>query len=282
MRIDRLAMRKFKHVLFFVSVACVFTSCTSYLRDAKFYYTQAQESSRIYKTEMAIGAYKKSLEEAKKEVAKSPSSQAFMLKGLAELHLNRWDDAEQSFLAAFSHGFDKGEEWAEWVSLFGLATAMQELGLAQSAFQIYAHLVEKSKLKPVTIFAAQKYTDLALQRALHEEGDQRKRLLSGLFREAEKLTDRDLSCGFYHYLQAQILGHLGDYRRSFEECVMARELGLPTQEIFRDNDLQIVFCFQRLKQEFSPEDWEDFKRLYLRWIQRWNWPGPDTPDWKKR
>ena len=275
-------MRKNKRWFFLVSLAFVLSSCTSHLKEAKFFYVQAQEFSRSYQTEIAIGSYKKSLEEAGKEVAKSPSSQAFMLKGLAELHLKLWEDAEQSFLAAFSYGFDKGQEWAEWVSLFGLATAMQEMGLAQSAFQIYAHIVDRSKLKPVTIFAAQKYTDMALQRALREEGNQKERLLSGLFREVEKLTNRDLSCGFYHYLQAQILNHMSDYRRCFEECVMARELGLPTQEIFRDNDLQVVFCYQRLKKELSSEDWEEFQMLYMQWIQRWRWPDPEIPDWKKR
>jgi hypothetical protein len=275
-------MRKNTLLLFWISMACVLSSCTTHLKDAKFYYVQAQESSRSYKTDTAIGSYKKSLEEAEKEVAKRPSSQAFMLKGLAELHLNLWEEAEQSFVAAFSHGFDKGQEWAEWVSLFGLASAMQEMGLAQSAFQIYAHLVNRSKLKPVTIFAAQKYTDMALQRALREEGNQRERLLSSLFKEAEKLANSDLSCGFYHYLQAQILSHMSDYKRSFEECVMARELGLPTEEIFRDNDLQIVFCYQRLKQELSSEDWDEFQMLYLQWIKRWNWNGSEDPDWKKR
>jgi len=275
-------MRKNILLLFILLLACVLSSCTSHLKNAKSYYVQAQESSRSYKTEIAIGSYKKSLQEAEKEVAKNPSSQAFMLKGLAELHLNLWEDAERSFLTAFSYGSDKGQEWAEWVSLFGLASAMQEMGLAQSAFQIYSHLVGKSKLKPVTIFAAQKYTDMALQRALREEGNQKERFLSGLYKEVEKLTNRDLSCGFYHYLQAQILSHMSDYRRCFEECVMARELGLPTQEIFRDNDLQIVFCYQRLKEELSSEDWEEFQPLYLLWVKRWNWPDPEAPDWKKR
>ncbi|MBW1947726.1 MAG: hypothetical protein JRI33_07300 [Deltaproteobacteria bacterium] len=275
-------MRKNILLLILLLLVCVFSSCTSHLREAKFYYAQARESSRSYKTEIAIGSYKKSLQEAEKEVAKNPSSQAFMLKGLAELHLNLWEEAEQSFVAAFSYGFDKGQEWAEWVSLFGLASAMQEMGLAQSAFQIYVHLVDKSKLKPVTIFAAQKYVDMALKRALREEGKQKERLLSGLYKEVEKLTNRDLSCGFYHYLQAQILSHMSDYRKCFEECVMARELGLPTQEIFRDNDLQIVFCYRRLKEELSSEDWEEFQPLYLQWNKRWNWPNLETPDWKKR
>jgi hypothetical protein len=222
------------------------------------------------------------LEESIKEVEKNPSSQAFMLKGLAELHLNLWEDSEQSFLAAFSYGFEKGQEWAEWVSLFGLAAAMQELGLSQSAYQIYDHLVDKARLKPVTIFAAQKYVDIALRRALREEESQRERLLTGLFREVEKLTNRDLSCGFFHYLQAQILSHLQDYSRSFEECVMARELGLPTLEIFRDNDLQVVFCYRQLKKDLNSRDWDKFQKLYMQWIHRWNWSDPETPDWKKR
>jgi len=275
-------MRKNRMLLSLILTACVFSSCTSHLKDAKFYYVQAQEYSRSYRTETAIGAYKKSLDEAKKEIAKNPSSQAFMLKGLSELHLNQWGDAEQSFLAAFSYGFDKGQEWAEWVSLFGLASALQEMGLAQSAFQIYAHLVNRSRLKPVTIFAAQKFTDMALQRALREEGKQRERLLSELFREVEKMTNRDLSCGFYHYLQSQVLSHMSDDRRSFEEAAIARELGLPNQEISRDNDLQIVFCSQRLKETLTPGDWEEFHNLLMQWIKRWNWPDPETPDWKKK
>jgi tetratricopeptide (TPR) repeat protein len=275
-------MRKNWIFILLLSSVWLFSSCTSHLENAKFYYVQAQEFSRAYRTETAIGSYKKTLEESLKQVEKKPSSQAFMLKGLAELHLNQWEDSEQSFLAAFSYGFEEGQEWAEWVSLFGLASAMEELGLSQSAFQIYDHLVDKARLKPVTIFAAQKYVDMALQRGLREEDSQRKRYLTGLFREVEKLTNRDLSCGFYHYLQAQILGHMRDYTRSFEESVMARELGLPTLEIYRDNDLHVVFCYQRLKQDLAPTDWEKFQELYQQWTRRWNWPDPETPDWKKR
>lgn len=275
-------MRKIIGIFLSLLMACVFFSCTTHLREAKVYYVQAQDFSRSYRTEKAIASYKKSLEEAEKEVAKRPSAQAFMLKGLAELHLNLWEAAEKSFLAAFSCGFDKGQEWAEWVSLFGLASALQEMGLSQSAFQIYAQIVDRSKLRPVTIFAAQKYTDMVLRKALVEEGKQRERLLSGLLKKIEKLTNRDLSCGFFHYLQAQVISHTGEYRRCFEESVMARELGLPTQEIFRDNDLQIVFCYQRLKEELPSEGWEEFHSIYMQWIKRWNWPNPETPVWKKR
>jgi len=269
-------------LLLLILLAVFLSSCASHLRDAKFYYVQAQGFSRVYQTEKAVASFKKSLEEAEKEAAKKPSAQAFMAKGLAELHLSLWEEAEQSFLAAFSYGFDDGQEWAAVVSLFGLATSMQEMGLEDSAFQIYAYLVDKSKLKPVTVFAAQKYTELALQEALEEEGRQKEKQLSGLLKKVENLTKKDLSCGFFHYLQSQVLSHMGEYRKSFEEAVMAKELRLPTQEILRDNDLQIVFCFQRLREEMSQEEREKFHALYLEWVRRWRWPDPEIPDWKKR
>ena len=262
--------------------AVFLSACVSHLKDSKFYYVQAQGFSKVYQTEKAIASFKKSLEEAKKEMVRNPSAQAYMIKGLAELHLSLWEEAERSFLDAFSYGFEEGQEWASGVSLFGLASAMEEMGLEDSAFQIYAYLVDRSKLKPVTVFAAQKYTELSLQEALGEEGKQREKKLSALLKKAEALAGKDLSCGFFHYLQSQVLGHTHEYRKSFEEAVMAKELGLPTQEILRDNDLQIVFCFQRLKEELSQEEREKFVALYLEWVKRWSWPGPEIPDWKKR
>jgi hypothetical protein len=135
---------------------------------------------------------------------------------------------------------------------------------------------------PVTIFASQKYTELVLKKVLEEKGKQREKRLSGLLREIENLAERDLSCGFFHYLQSQVLAHMGEYRKCFEEAVIAKELGLPTQEIMRDNDLQIVFCFQKLQEELTQEEREKFHTLYLEWVKRWNWPEPGIPNWKKR
>ena len=280
---NELTPRSMRNVLLLWILGAAFlSSCVSHLGDAKFYYVQAQGFSRIYQTEKAIASFKKSLEEAEKEVTKNPSAQAFMVKGLVELHLSLWEKAEQSFLAAFSYGFEDGQDWAAGVSLFGLASSMEEMGLADSAFQIYAYLVDRSKLKPVTIFAAQKYTELSLKRAQEEEMKQQEKLLSSLLRKVENLTEKDLSCGFFHYLQSQVLGHMGEYRKSFEEAVMAKELGLPAKDILHDNDLQIVFCFQRLREELGQEEEEKFRALYLEWIRRWRWPDPEIPDWKKR
>jgi hypothetical protein len=123
--------------------------------------------------------------------------------------------------------------------------------------------------------------DAELRRGLQSEGKEREKLLTSALKTAQKLSDKDLSCGFYHYLQSQVYSHLADYRKSFEGAVMARELGLPTEEILRDNDLQIIFCYRRLKEELSAGEWEDFQTRYLAWMKKWKWRGPETPEWKK-
>jgi len=263
--------------LFLFSLA----ACVSHLKEAKYYYTQGQRFSRLYQTEDAIASYKSALREAELEVKKNPSAQGYMLKGMAELNLELWEQAEKSFLNAFSYGFEKGEEWAQQLSLFGLASSLEALGLGDTALKIYFYLLNKSKLRAVTVSAAQKYTDGILKRALQKKAKEKQKLLVAAFKVIEKLTNKDLSCGFYHYLQSQIYSHLSDYQKSFEEALMAKELGLPTLEIFRDNDLQIVFCYQQLKEKLSVEKWDKFLYQYMKWVKRWGWKNPVTPGWKK-
>jgi hypothetical protein len=260
----------------------LFVSCVSHLKDAKFYYVQAQKYSRIYKTREAVASYRKALEEAEKASRKNPSAQAYMLKGMAALNLGLWEKAEQSFLTAFSYGFEKGEEWAEWVSLFGLAVSLQEMGLEKAAFQLYADLLERAKLEPISVLSAQKYTDGVLEEALQKKGKDREKMLIRLLKKVENLTKKNMGCGYYHYLQSQILSHLSLYRRSFEEAVIAKELALPAEEISRDNDQQIVYCYKQLKETLPLKEWETFQAVYLEWIKRWNWQDPEIPEWKKR
>jgi len=274
---------KIKRISVLFLLLCLFSlsACVSHLKEAKFYYGQGQKFSRLYQTENAVASFKKALKEAELAVQKHPSAQAYMLKGMAEMELVAWKEAEESFRKAFALGFEKGEGWAREASLLGLASSLEELGLEDSAFKIYSYLVNKSKLEQISILAAQKHMDIALERAMRQEGRQRQRLLAAALKTAEKLSDRDLSCGYYHYLQSQVFSHLADYKKSFEEAVMAKELGLPTEEILRDNDLQIVFCYRKLKEELSSEEWQDFHSRYMKWIKKWNWQDPETPAWKK-
>ena len=52
-----------------------------------------------------------------------------MIKGLAEAGLERWADAEMSFVRASALGFPDGQEWAGDVARLGLASSLAELGL---------------------------------------------------------------------------------------------------------------------------------------------------------
>jgi tetratricopeptide (TPR) repeat protein len=266
---------------FFFILILFIASCVSHLRDAKLHYTEGEKYSRRYQTDKAFASFKKAIQEAELVAKKNPHAQAYMVKGLAELRLELWEDAEESFAAAFALGFEEGEEWASQISLFGLASSFEELGLEESASNIYSHLLGRSKLKPISSVVAQKYIDLNLKNALQEEGSERNRMLTQLLRTAERLTSSEMSYGFYHYLQSQIFSHLSEYRQSFEQAVMARELGLPTLEISRDNDMQIIFCFNSLKEKLSSQEWGEFHSIYLQWIKRWDWKGPQSPDWKR-
>lgn len=259
-----------------------FSACVSHLQEAKYYYAKGEELSRAYQNDLALAAYKRSLLEAKLEIEHHPSAQAYMLKGLAELNLELWKDAEKSLLHAFAFGFEKGEEWAEHLALFGLARTLREMGLESSAARVFYHLLDRVKLKPISRLAVQQYMDYTLNLALDKTEKERSKLLANLLKTVEKLTAKDMSYGYYHYLESQILSHQTRYRMSFEKAVIAKELGLPSQEVSRDNDNQIIFCYQSLYKELSAEEWEHFQAHYLKWIEKWGWSGPEIPDWKKR
>ncbi len=242
---DHLSLIK-KYLLPLFLSAFALSSCVSHLRDAKFFYAQGEKFSRAYQTEKALSSYKSALTETEIEIKRYPSVQAYMVKGMAEMNLELWGKAEESFLSAFTYGF------------------------------------EKAKFGPVMLFSAQRYTDIVLKRALQKQGKEKDRLLTDFLKKAERLVSKDLSCGYYHYLQSQILSHLSQFRKSFEQAVIARELGLSILEILRDNDNQIIFCFQGLKKTLTTEEEEKFLSIYMSWIKKWNWKGPETPDWKER
>ena len=258
------------------------SACTSHLKEAKLYYTQGEDYARVYDTQKATASFKRAREEAESQVKKDPSAQAYMIKGLAELNLDLWEEAKDSFLKANAFGFEKGEEWASQLSLYGLASTLLEMGLKESASDIFQSLLDRSKVKPVTLLAAQNHIDIELNRALGVETSDRDKQLKALLKTTNKLITKDLGCGYYHYLQSQVLAHLQEFRMSFERSVMARELGLPTEQIFRDNDNQIVYCYQKLKKLYQPEQWVSFEALYLDWVKRWGWKGPETPSWQMR
>jgi tetratricopeptide (TPR) repeat protein len=255
-------------------------SCVSHLKEAKYFYTRAQTLDREMKTEQALAAFKRAHSEAFEAVRKNPSSQAYLIKGLAEIGLESWSEAEDSFRAAFVLGFEKGEEWAEALALWGAASTLEELGLEDSAFRIYKTLTGETKLRQVTVLAAEKYTALSLERARQMDTEERTKALKRLLSDLERMSNRDLGCGYFHYALSQICGFLEDYRRGFEEAVLARELGLEGQKLSRDNDLQIIFCADKLSLTLEGVEKEQFDGLLQKWTAKWGWPDRETPDWK--
>ena len=255
-------------------------ACLTHLRNAKAAYMEAQELSRQYRTEQATAAYKRALAEASLEAAKKPSAQAFMLAGLAEANLGLWPEAETSFVKASGLGFGDGEAWASDVSLLGLAISFQELGFREPSLRVYENLLVKSSFKPVRLAAAERYADLVLARTLALAEAERARALADLVRTFERLEAADFACGYYHYLHAQAEGHRGDFGRGYEEAVMARELGLPSEKVLRDNDNQVLFCYDKRVAALGAGGREAFVAAHAAWAKKWGWKDARTPGWK--
>jgi hypothetical protein len=61
---------------------------------------------------------------------------------------------------------------------------------------------------------------------------------------------------------------------------MARELGLPSEKILRDNDNQIVFCCDKLAASLGAGEREAFVAAHAAWAKKWGWKDARTPGWK--
>ncbi|MGC8745125.1 MAG: hypothetical protein ACP5SQ_00670 [Candidatus Saccharicenans sp.] len=265
-----------------ISIFLIFSGCSSSLQKAKVDFTRAEALNKAYQEEEAVSFYKKSLEEANREIKKKPSSQAYLLRGLNEVNLNRWDEAEESFRLAASLGDDRAETWATEVGLYGLALSLEKQRMDEASARLYSSLAEKGKFSPVVMAAVSRLIDSKLKLIAEASPAQKDKLLNECLKIIEKPLSENLAIGYYHYLLAQVLGYQKKYRDSFEEAVMATELGLPTEKISRDNDNQIIFCYRQLKNELSPEEWKSFSSIYNSWIKKWKWLDETTPTWKRR
>lgn len=269
-------------LLLVLVIAASLISCLSHLRNAKLEYSRGQEAARSYRTEESVAAFKRARSEAELETRRSPSGQAFSVKGLAEAGLELWDEAGTSFRRAFELGFEPGEEWAAEVALLGTAVSLETSGLPGPAFRTYEHLLDRSKFKPVLLAAARRYADAAFSRSRDLQGKEKDGVLASTALRIDKLIGKDFACGYFHYLAAQAAGHRSDFARGYEEAVMARGLGLPSFEILRDNDNQIVFCLDMLKDVLDPASWEAFAAGHASRARAWGWTDGRTPAWKKR
>ena len=141
--------------------------------------------------------------------------------------------------------------------------------------------MSKSAYEPVRLAAVQRYVELATERASELPAAEKSRALARVVTAIDKLEADNYACGLYHYYHGQVESHRGDYRRSYEESVIARELGLPHERVLRDNDNQIVFCYDRLVSSLPEEERGAFEAAHGAWTRKWGWKDTRTPGWKK-
>ena len=268
-------------ILALVLALALSVSCLTHLSRAKRYYTEGQDRARASQTEQAVAYWRKALDEAIRECRDRPSAQAFTIRGLAEANLGRWQEAEASFLAAFSFGFGDGKTWASDSALTGLAVTFENQGLVAPALRLYGQIIDASAFEPALMLAAERRTNLVLGQIVGLDPGERAKTLAALLKTLDRLIERDFACGLYHYLHAQVDGHLGDLRRAYEEAVMARELGLPSEKIGRDNDNQLVYCYVRMMDSLPAAERDALAAAQARWAEKWGWRDGRTPAWKK-
>ena len=256
-------------------------SCSLSLEKAQVHYLAGQKYEARFKTAEALSCYQAALQEAEKEIKRRPSASAYLIKGLVETRLQAWEKAEESFRLASLLGEEKAGDWSKEVSLYGLALSLEKQGLTAGAMKLYRSLMEKGKLEPVVQAATGRYLDNRLAGLAEKNEGERRKVVLDLVNTLEKMLKDYASCGYYHYLLSQVYSFDGKYRESFEEAVLARELGLASEKLLRDNDEQIIFCYHKLKQ-VSPEEVTGFLQAYNYWIKKWNWRDETTPDWKRR
>jgi tetratricopeptide (TPR) repeat protein len=264
-----------------LAVGLAAAACATHLENAKLYYTRAGEESAAMRAEQAAACFERARSEAAVASRRRPSAQAFTIKGLAEVNLGLWKEAEASFLKAFDLGHEPAQSWASDVALVGLAISFSELGLEESAGRVYAELMRRSKFRPAAMAAASRRTEAVLKNSLGLPEKERKKALAGLLGELDSLVLGDYACGLYHYLISQVCGHTGDYERAYQEAVIARELGLPSEKAMRDNDNQIVFCYERLAASADEAAQGRLLDRHRAWVKKWGWRDERTPAWKK-
>ncbi|MDD8021113.1 MAG: hypothetical protein PHU81_08045 [Acidobacteriota bacterium] len=288
LRPGRLAASTFYLKLAVIFCLIVFlVNCASTLSRAKVDYAQAQTLQRTLRVREATAIYKKVQQEMSALVKQQPTAQAYLLKGLSEVNLELWEEAAASFQQATWLGNEGTESWAKELSLYGLALSFEKLGWPEVSARLFDILVKKGKYQPVVRNSVGKLVEKKLgeidnlARSEKRVPEERNKILDEVKKMVLQTLEKDPACGYCHYLLSQVLAHREDFSQSLEEAIMARELGLPTEEILRDNDNQIIFCYKELIVELPADQIVSFKERYNKWIKKWEWPDETTPDWKK-
>jgi len=208
------------------------------------------------------------------------AAQAQLVKGQAELELGDFESARVSFAAARGGGLDAEAGWERVAVLLGMASVYEEMRMPREAAGLCeSAMADARKLGSATFeIVCARWVDLMLGFGLESADDKaRGKLLEGIDKKVRGLVDDNPTSGTLRYLVSQIDMHLGLYGDAWRSAVLARELGLPTEEILRDNDQSLLFCYRMLVEAGSREyvTWQEG------WARRWNWRDATHPDWEE-
>ncbi len=208
-------------------------------------------------------------------------AQAWLVKAQAEVELGSFEEARKSFVAARAAGAEFKDGWERVALLLGLASVYREMDLAPEAASFCESAMKEAKKLDPALFetACARWVDLTLGLSVGSlDQKSRARILDGLENKVRSLADDSPTSGTLHYLLSQIEMHKEQYEEGWKQAVLARELGLPNDELLRDNDASLIFCYRRLIENGRQE----FEARQSAWTKRWSWSDPTRPAWMEK
>ncbi|MBI2841010.1 MAG: hypothetical protein HYX75_22045 [Acidobacteria bacterium] len=216
---------------------------------------------------------------AQSEAAKlSGHPQAWLIKGEAEVELGLFEEARRSFARARESGIGIDAGWEQAAHLLGMAAVYEEMEMDSVAAALCETALEKAKKAGPDLFevAAARWVDLTLgQLSGEDESKTRTKILDGLDKKVRSMVGDTPTSGTLRYLLSQVELHLEHYEEGWNQAVMARELGLRSEEILRDNDESLIFSYRQLKEKGQFE----YDERQAAWAARWGWPAPAQAPW---
>lgn len=204
--------------------------------------------------------------------------QAWLIKGQAEVELGLFEEARRSFARARESGGGIDTGWEQAAQLLGLAAVYEEMEMENVAAALCETALDQAKKAGPDLFevAAGRWVDLTLgQVSPEDESKTRTKLLDGLDKKVRSMVGDTPTSGTLRYLLSQVEIHLEHYEEGWNQAVMARELGLRSEEILRDNDESLIFCYRQLKEKGQFE----YDERQAAWAARWGWPTPEQAPW---
>ncbi len=254
-----------------LSCACA----THRLEQVKLHYLRAVELADRMDSAGAAAELKLVRSEAAK-IEGDP--QAWLIKGQAEVELGLFEEARRSFARARESGIGIDAAWEQAAQLLGLAAVYEKMEMDSVAAALCETALEQAKKAGPDLFevAAARWVDLTLgQLDGEDESKARTKILDGLDKKVRSMVGDSPTSGTLRYLLSQVELHLEHYEEGWNQAVMARELGVRSEEILRDNDESLIFCYRQLKEKGQFE----YDERQAAWAARWEWPAPAQAPW---